>query len=907
MGQVPRPSPLIQTKLYPPRAVDDLIERPGLLERLDARRQRALFLISAPAGFGKTTLVSQWSSRLPYQAAWLSLDENDNNLVLFLNYVIAAIQTLFPEGCSTTQNLLTAPHTPSPDYLTSTLINEIIDLPQEFLLVLDDYHLLTDQDIHHVVSTLLQHAPPPLHLVINSRHDLPFSVSRLRAAQMMTELRLADLRFTPKEIQAYLKLCLGADISTETVTVLARRTEGWAVGLHLACLALRDQEDKVGFLETFHGTHRYIMEYLIDEVLSAQPQRTQTFLLYTSILDRFCGPLGDALLATIPGSDEQEQPASGEILAQLARDNLFVIPLDPQGKWFRYHQLFKELLWHKLRAETTPAQRAALHTAAAAWLDQNDSVEEALRHYFAVNDTVAAAQLVARQRYALLNQTQWPRLEQWLQQFSPDILDQYPDLLMLKTWLLYYQTKYSELPAALQQLGTALAQSSLPPVEINRLQGEMSALRSLLYFLAVDPKSTLAHARHAIEQTPHVTWMIRILARLCLAVALQMMGNTNHAYAAIYRGFEEEEIQSDRFKAALVMTVCFIHWMVGDLQDMAQAAHQSIKLSQDDGSPYILNYAQFHLGQVRYQQNDLAAAEQHFIAVVQQPYLNYGDCYAHSACALALIHQTQGRPDDARTVLEAAAAFFVETGNTWLMSLIQAFQAEIALQQGQLAAAGQWAAHLDPIPPFSPIYGFFWPHLTLVKIWLAQDTPAGRHQAADLLEKAKEFVETTHNSRFLIEALALQSLLSEAQGDSQTALDLLDQALAMAQPGGFIRLFVDLGPPLARLLVRLTSDDQGRQSYIQRLLVAFEQEKPPPYLTGSDGVSQPLIEPLTDRELEVLDLLAQRLSDKEIAERLIISPRTVKSHCRNIFGKLNVNKRRQAVLRARKLGLLPSS
>ncbi len=906
MGQVPRPSPLIQTKLYPPRLSGDLIERTNLLERLDSRRQRVLLLLSAPAGFGKTTLVSQWLNRVPYQAAWLSLDENDNNLVLFLNYLIAAIQTLFPEGCSTTQKLLTAPHTPSPDYLISTLINEITGLPQEFLLVLDDYHLLADQDIHHFVSTLLQQAPPPLHLVIISRQDLPFSVSRLRATQVMRELRLADLRFTPEEIQAYLKLCLGADISTETVTVLANRTEGWAVGLRLACLALRDQEDKAGFLETFHGTHRYIMEYLIDEVLTAQPQRIQTFLLCTAILDRFCGPLGDALLETIPGSDEQEQPASGEILAQLARDNLFVIPLDPQGEWFRYHHLFKELLWHKLTAETTPAQQAALHTAAAAWLDQNDFVEEALCHYFAADNTAAAIQLVARQRYVLMNQTQWPRLERWLHQFSPDLVDQYPDLLMLKTWLLYHRAKYPELPAALERLETALAQSSLPPEEINHLQGEMSALRSLLCFFAVDPENGMTHARRSLEQTRRELWIVRVLARLCLGFGLCMMGNTNQAYAAIYRGFEEEEIQRNRFKATLVMTVCFLSWMVGDLQDMAQTAHQSIKLSQDGGSPYILNWAYFHLGQVCYQQNDLTAAERHFAAVVQQPYLAYGDCYAYSACGLAAIHQIQARPDEARTVLQAAAAFFVETGNTWLLSLIQAFQAEIALKQGHNSEARRWAAQLDPIPPMTPPYGFFWPHLTLVKIWLAQDTPAGRHQAADLLEKAKEFVETTHNTRFLIEVLALQALLNDTQGDPQTAAEFLAQALDLAQPGGFIRLFIDLGPPLARLVVRLTSDDQDRQPYIQRLLAAFEQEKPPPYLTGSDGVSQPLIEPLTDRELEVLDLLAQRLSDKEIAKRLVISPVTVKSHCRNIFGKLNVNKRRQAVLRARKLGLLPS-
>ncbi|MCB0165669.1 MAG: hypothetical protein KDI79_15670 [Anaerolineae bacterium] len=908
MGHVFEPSPLIQTKLYRPQIHTDLVERTSLMELLDSQHNRLFLLVSAPAGFGKTTLVSQWLDRgsgtAACPAAWLSLDDNDNNLIVFLNYFIAAIQTLFPKGCSTSQNLLAAPHTPSPDYLTSTLINEITDLSKEFLLILDDYHLLTNRDIHDFVSMLLQHAPPSLHLVIISRQDLPFSVSRLRATQRMTEVRLANLRFTHAEIQTYLKLSLGVEVSPETVSVLVKRTEGWAVGLRLACLALRAQDDRADFIETFHGTHRYIMEYLIDEVLSHQPQRIQTFLLSTAILDRFCAPLCDALLETIPRSDDHEQPASREILAQLARDNLFIVSLDHHGEWFRYHHLFKELLWHKLKAETSPAQQAALQTAAGAWLDQNDFAEEALRHYFAVNDTAAAARLVARQRYALLNQTQWPLLEQRLHQFSPDILDQYPNLLMLKTWLLYHRSKYPELPAALQQLETALDQSTLTSEEINYLQGEISTLHSLLYILAVDPKSAVAHARRAVEQTRRELWIVRILARLCLALGLQMMGDTNQAYAAIYGGFEEEEIQSNHFKASLVVTVCFVHWMVTDLQEMAQAAKQSIKLSQEAGSPYILNWGHFYLGLAYYQQNDLTAAERHFAAVVQQPYLAYGDCYSYSACGLALTHQVRGQPNEARMVLESATAFFLETGNTILMALIQAFQAEISLQQGQVVAASQWAAYLDPIPPFTMIYGFFWPHLTLVKIWLAQDTPAARQQAADLLEKAKEFVETTHNTRFLIEALALQALLNETQGQSRTAVELLDQALALAQPGGFIRLFVDLGPPLARLLARINSQHSGRQKYIRRLLDAFEQEQPQLTLPASDNNAYPLIEPLTHREMDVLELLAQRLSNQEIADHLYISSVTVKRHASNIFGKLGVRNRRQAVIRAHELGLL---
>jgi len=356
MSQTTELSPLIQTKLHHPRVAGELIERPRLLAYLNERSDRPFTLVSAPAGYGKTTLLTQWLDQVPYQAAWLSLDENENSLIGFLTYFVAAIQILFPASCSTTRSLLTTAQTPSLDYLTTTLVNELADLPEEFLLVLDDYHLITDKEIQQLISTLMQHAPPPLHLVIASRRDPPFPLARLRATQRLAEIRTNDLRFTPDEVQSYLKLCLGADISPEIVTVLAERTEGWAVGLRLACLSLRDQEDYAGFLEMFQGTQQYIMEYLVDEILSHQPQPVQRFLLCTSVLNRFCGPLGDALLAAampFDASGEQQQPSSSKILAQLEKNNLFVVSLDQEGEWYRYHHLFQDLLAHKLKAETT--------------------------------------------------------------------------------------------------------------------------------------------------------------------------------------------------------------------------------------------------------------------------------------------------------------------------------------------------------------------------------------------------------------------------------------------------------------------------------------------------------------------------------------------------------------------------
>jgi LuxR family maltose regulon positive regulatory protein len=369
------------------------------------------------------------------------------------------------------------------------------------------------------------------------------------------------------------------------------------------------------------------------------------------------------------------------------------------------------------------------------------------------------------------------------------------------------------------------------------------------------------------------------------------------------------------------MTVCFAHWLDADLQGMAQAASKCIALCQEADIPQILNYGHYHLGCVCYQRNDLAAAEEHFATVVQEPSLNYGRCYAHSACGLALVRQVRGRPDKAQAVTEAALAFMLETGNTTLMPVIQAFQAEIALRQGRIAMASRWAANLGPIPPLAPMVGFFSPYLTLVKVWLAQDTPASRQQAVDLLDESREFVETTHNARFLIEVLALQAVLQDRRGERQTALELVGQAIALAEPGAFIRLFVDLGPPMASLLERLCLKGVA-VDYITQILIAFETTRQG---TGDDGrqTTQPasgpssvaasrlargpsslLVEPLTPRELDVLALLGRRLTNKEIAAELVISPETVKTHTINIYRKLDVRNRRQAVTKARELGLL---
>jgi LuxR family maltose regulon positive regulatory protein len=926
--------PIIRTKLQRPRLPEDLICRPRLISKLNRGLDRKLTLISAQAGAGKSTLLAQWLADEQHKtpSAWLSLDEHDNDLIVFLSYLCEAVRTVYPAACAEALELLRAPQTPSVRAISAMLVNGLNDLvgrvdgpdnggpPQKgvgshtaLILALDDYQNITKPEIHEVLSSFIAYLPQGVHLVLASRTDPPLKLGRLRARREMTEVRSTDLRLTSEEVQAFLEAAVGMGLSSKTIALLEEKTEGWMVGLRLAALSLSRQPDDEAFVTRFQkASSANIIDYLMSEVVSQQPPEIEDFMLRTSVLDRFCAPVCEA----VTGFSEAE---SREIIEGLYRDNLFLVPLDLEGTWYRYHHLLRDLLRLRLERLHSAREVTSLHTRAGARFAQDGWIDEALQHLLAANNIAAAADLVARHRYALMNGTQWQRVDRYLRQFSPDMLDRYPDLLMLKMWLLYHRGRWAELPAALERLEAAMRRVSLPPEQVNHLQGEISAVRSVLYYHAGDPESALTCAQKALEKTPRELWIVRILARLYLAGVLHMRGDSGGAYAAIYRGFEEEETQSSAFKATLVMTVCNLRWLDADLLGMARAAKQCITLSRQSGVPHILNYGHYHLGRVCYQQNDLTSAEGHFATVVQQPYLSYGECFVYSAYGLALVHQVRGRPGEARAVLESASTFMLETGNTTLMPVIQAFQAEIALKQGQIAVARQWADLLDPIPPLTPIYGFFSPHLTLVRVWLAQGTVDSRGKTADLLKTAREFVESAHNTRVLIEVLALQALLYEADGDEPAALGVLERAITLAEPGRFVRLFVDLGPPMARMLDRLRRRGVA-PDYVAQILAAFGTKdqgrmtetldsssvmRPQSPRSKAERDSSALVEPLTPREREVLELLGRHLTNKEIATELVVSPGTVKTHTLNIYRKLDVHTRRQAIARARELDILP--
>jgi LuxR family transcriptional regulator, maltose regulon positive regulatory protein len=895
---------LLRTKFHRPRVLTDLIDRPSLKERLDSGWDRSLILVAAPAGFGKSTLLSAWLEACDCPNAWLSLDEHDNDLGVFLAYFLGAVHTIFPNALTATQALLSGVNLPPLTVIVRSLLNELDELERDFILVLDDYHIISEPSVHDLLSALLQHPLHRMHLVIVTRQDPPLPLRLLRARAQVTEIRGQDLRFSASEIAKFMEQTLGAPLTDEAIAVLAEKTEGWAAGLRLATLTLRFSEKIDSQIARLHAQNQFVMDYLINEVQAHIPPAIQSFLLKTAILDRLCGPL----CLEVIGSDSAGcQPQT--CLEWLEQNGMFTTALDTQGQWYRYHHLFQELLRTRLMQQSSADEIAVLHLRASAWFAANGFIEEALHHALAGQDVAAAVQLVAQHRHALLNTEQRPRLERWLRMFPSTTLAHYPDLLLTRAWIA--ELDRADARTILDSLGQAQAlvdQMTEEPERARQLQGEIDTLRSIeKSFAADDPQGVIRLATRALEMMPQAWYMARVEAWLELAIGYQMSGQLSRSYAVLAAAQTEDPEDIAAPRARLSASRCLVHWMAADLPGMLQWAQRTVSAAQvTDQQIESLGWGRHYLAIGHYHRNDLAAAELYANAVQEQPHACHRLCVVHNAIVLAATRQARGRPAEALLTLDRANDFLVETRSEALQPLVQAFGAELAAMQGDLDTAGHWAKTIGSHLPLGAMAFFYAPQLALPKILLAQNTPASRQQAAEALSRLYDFVTTTHNTRFTIEVLALQVLLQDAQGDERAALALLEQAVLLAEPGGFIRLFADLGPRMAELLARLRRTGAA-SGYTGQILHAFGESTPavPSQRAAVSPMERTeLVEPLTERQSEVLALLAQRMSNKEIAQALTISPQTVKKHVYAIYQKLQVSGRREAVAKAIRLGLL---
>ena len=891
------------TKLSPPRTAGDLVRRARVRELLDRSLEHSLTLVCAPAGYGKTTLLSDWLADSGHPYVWLSLDESDNDLVVFLSYFVTAIRTVYTQACTNTLGLLAAPELPPPTRLANALANDLEALPCQpgpadgrcCILVLDDYHIVHNEAISALLGEIWRYPPRTMHLILSTRLDPNFPLDVLRARGEVSEIRMRELRFTREEVAVFMKQATGLPLDEPAVTLLAERTEGWAAGLRLAALTLTTHDDIHGHLAELPADNRYVMDYLMGEVLSHIPVATQEFLLKTSILDRLSGPLCDAVTGVA-----EPQRRGQDYLEWLAHAGLFTWSVDPQQQWYHCHHLFRRLLRIQLEQRHGPAEIALLHIRASAWLGGKGFVDEAMEHSLTAGDMAEAIRLVETHRHAAMNQERWLDLQRWLNRLPRQVIDEHPELVLAEAWLLHHRAALVDVSACLARAGVLMQQTPLADEARLGLQGEIDALTSQLVYWTADTERTLTLAQRALVETPIEHSYVRSIAWMFFGGALALRGDLGDAIAAVHEGLREDRFHSNTYAPRLLLTLCLIYWMAADLPQVLQTADHLLELARERNLAESVDWAQYFRGCTHYQQNDLETAARNFAAVVSEHRAAHGVLLPQSTFGLASTHQAQGLVEPARDDAATVAKYALEMNNPAMLATARAFEAHLALLQRREGVAARWVTQADRNIRTAPMPLFYVPNFTLVEILLAQGTPASLEEAARLLARLHEVVQATHNTRFLIEALALQALLYDARHERSAALDALTQAVALAEPGGVIRVFVDLGPRMAALLHQLTAQRVGPTDFVARLLAAF-----PATLNPAAAPHQPgLIEPLSERELEVLALLAQRLTNKEIARALNISPMTVKRHSSNIYQKLLVGGRREAVAKAAALGLV---
>lgn len=911
---------LLKTKLYIPPARSELVSRPRLLERLDAGLRRKLTLISAPAGFGKTTLLSAWVSQSQLRAAWLSLDEGDNDPARFLTYCIAALQTIEPGLGQTALALLQAsPAQPPPvEALLTPLINDIADLPEPVILILDDYHVIEAQVIDEALTFLIDHLPwrtdsggqrQGMHLLIASRADPALPLPRLRANSQMNELRADDLRFTSAEAAAFLNLVTDLDFSHDDVTALENRTEGWIAGLQLAVLSMHGRRDIRAFIEAFAGSHRYIVDYLMDEVLSQRPEGTQDFLLKTAILDRMCASLCDAVLGRGTTEPERERdkrppPFSQTILETLEAANFFVVPLDNERRWYRYHHLFADFLRARLQ-QTNAKQIPELHRRAAEWYERQGFMAEAISHFLNAEAFERAASLVERAARDSLRRGEHVMVRGWIEALPEALVRSRPRLCLAHAWALTYIRDIAGIASRLQDVENVLDAADateLTKSETDHLRGEVAAYRATLMFWGnEDLAEAMALCRQALGKLPKNELHLRGKITLILGI----LHHDNHDLAAANRALNEaHKINRETGNIIWALEAGTIRAGVlqvqGKLHQAAKSYRQILELTttQNDRLLPAACYGLVGLGKVHREWNKLDRATDYLEQALDlgRP-ARFDHVVFDGTITLALVLQGQGDWEAANAMLEQAEQQAQKWNRARPLERLAVFKAWLCLAQGRLEAAARWAQE-SGLSIHDPLAGRFeMAYSMLARLLIAQEKP---DEALTLLARLHDRATSTKSFGSLIEILTLQALAHQARGDVSQALPPLERALRLAEPEGYIRLFIDEGQPMVELL-QLAPAHRLAPNYTSQLLTAGQADQ---VRLTAQREAQPLVEPLTERELEVLQLIAAGLSNQAIAETLVIAAGTVKRHTANIYGKLGVNSRTQASVKARELNLI---
>jgi LuxR family maltose regulon positive regulatory protein len=876
---VPTTIPLLQTKLIPPPVRPNHVPRQHLIARLndglihESGFGRQLTLMCAPAGYGKTCLAAQWLRAAESPVAWLSLDEEDNDPARFLAYLIAALEQVAPDVGVGVQALLGGLGSPPGEALMTNLVNDLTASPTAFILALDDFHNLHTTEIHQQLEFLLEHQPANMHLLILSREDPPLPLHRLRAGGGILEIRQADVRFSQEEAAAFLK---SYDLSFEDIAALVAHTEGWPAGLQLAGLSMDGLDDRKGFVQSFTGSNRYILDYLFEEVFKGQSPEVQDFLLKTCLLERFCAPLCDQLT---------QQEDSDALLHRLEDANLFLVPLDQSREWYRYHHLFGELLRHQLRLKSRISS-SDLHRLASRWYRSNGYLQEAIHHTLAGEGWTQAAELIQAASDDILKKGQFHTLIGWHRRFPPDELSQHPRLRLVFAWGLMLASRFEQAEALLSIL-EASTQGE------RELMGEVATAQAFLAQSLGQPRRMVELSHKARDLLPRGNLNSRALVALNLGIAYWHMGRLQESQEALEEAYPASRKSGNRYGE--LMARLFLARVMAVRLDLRNAFREFEEIVHLTQGVTVFPLVHLDLATLCYEGDDLQAAAVHLQRGLKGSQRSGNREFQIAAHAmLARLKVAQGDMPGAQEALENSLRLEVASPIPMrTQSRTADLQVQLALWRGDVQAAQAAADRLVAGADSHPFYRFL--GLTPARLLLAKGE---RRAAAEQLEAA---VEKAREAGWIYGLAAARALQATAAGSSRAALEPLEEALDLGEAQGLLRTFVEVGELLAPLLEEAAQ--RGiHPEYAGRIrnaiLAAIQAWKP-------DRASQAgLVEQLSERELEVLRLVAGGLSNREIAARLYLSLGTVKSHLHNIYGKLEVRNRAQAIDQARDFHLL---
>ena len=897
-------SPLLVTKLHLPSTRSPLVQRKHLLEKLNQGLSSKLILISAAAGFGKTTVLSEWVQQAKLPVGWLSLDERDNDPTRFWLYVVTALQQGVPHLGEATLAMLRSPEQLPFEAFMTPLLNEFAELQTNLILVLDDYHLITATVIHDALNFVLEHLPNQVHLAIATRVHPPLSLAKLRVRAQLTELSADDLRFTGEEATIFLRQSLSESLTESQIEILQNKTEGWVAGLQLATLSLMETANSASSIESFKGKQQHVLDYLVEEVLERQSQPLQSFLLRTSILEQMCASLCEAVVgeATINGAITLEQ---------LERQNLFVVPLDNNRTWYRYHHLFAESLRHILH-RTEPDRISEYHHRAAQWYEQQGLIAEAIQHAVSAQSFEHAVNLIERE----IQTSENPRfdavvLRHALNELPTQLTDCRPWLLVAKAWVGFTSSQFAEAIAAIQALEQFLKENLSTTENTEQFWGLIIALKGMQARQQGNTIESTEYMEKALELLPEDNSWLRSLILLNLGVTYFVADNYEAAKQLLpeVSRIGQARGMADAAIAGLYLQAQFLA-LRGQLDKATSLCQQGLELATE--RHWLATYAgvlvEIALADLLREQNQLDIAAQHLTLSIDRAIQNHQPGLMMGYITLARVRQAQGDFQGAWAAIRAA-----ERCQPWLWSTIlsvEACKARLYLTQGNLEGAIAWAqshrlsiegelhySATEQFPGASEL-----DYLTYARVLLVQGqqqlSPSYLQDALRLLTRLQEFARAGGRTIRVMETLLLQALVLQTQRDLEQSLNSLNQALNIPRQGNYVRLFLDEGKPMAALL-RTAAAKNIHPDEAKRLLMIFDSVQ-----ENKTASNQPLIEPLSDRELEVLQYLATGMSNQAIADQLFVSLAAVKWHARNIYGKLEVNNRTQAVARARELGFL---